>query len=220
MARLGRARSANQERRSSLSARKSLASSKEYDDSCTPPPQPAIPVRSPIAGEPASSQTPQQPVLPHPPPQTPDPSTSGAAAGAGIASELAQAGPGATWHWCPANGLLAVVDAKQLLRVMSRDGELKYRVQLPPEGSIVFLGWEKNGRVLAAVQKLGGAFLWFPSKPQTMQQWEGMQFSSKMIKSGVLKTSSHFDTSFACWSEKARARSRRDRAEKVGRPRA
>ena len=212
MARLGRARSANQERRSSLSARKSLASSKEYDDSCTPPPQPAIPVRSPTAGEPASSQTPERQVLPHPPAQTPDPSTSSAAAGAGIASELAQAGSGATWHWCPANGLLAVVDAKQLLRVMSRDGELKYRVQLPPEGSIVFLGWERHGRVLAAVQKLGGAFLWFPSKPQTMQQWEGMQFSSKMIKSGVLKTSSHFDTSFACWSEKARSGSRRDRA--------
>ena len=68
---------------------------------------------------------------------------------------------------------------------MSRDGELKYRVQLPPEGSIVFLGWEKNGRVLAAVQKLGGAFLWFPSKPQTMQQWEGMQFSSKILKNSV-----------------------------------
>ena len=27
--------------------------------------------------------------------------------------------------------------------------------------------------MLAAVQKLGGAFLWFPSKPDSMQQWEG-----------------------------------------------
>ena len=58
--------------------------------------------------------------------------------------------------------------------------------------------------MLAAVQKLGGAFLWFPSKPDSMQQWEGMQFSSKMIRTGVLKSNSHFDTSFASWSVKGK----------------
>eukprot|EP00965_Chrysotila_dentata_P100079 3306791-Pleurochrysis_carterae.AAC.1 len=34
-------------------------------------------------------------------------------------------------------------------------------------------------RVALPVQKLGGAFLWFPAKPEAVQQWEGMQFSSK-----------------------------------------
>ena len=34
------------------------------------------------------------------------------------------------------------------------------------------LGWEPNGNALAAVQNHGGAFLWFPSKPDSVQQWE------------------------------------------------
>ena len=39
--------------------------------------------------------------------------------------------------------------------------------------------------MLAVVQKLGGAFLWFPSKPESVQQWEGMQFSSSMMRNAV-----------------------------------
>ena len=54
---------------------------------------------------------------------------------------------------------------------------------------------------MAVVQKLGGAFLWFPSKPESVQQWEGMQFSSSMMRNAVLQRNQHFDTDFACWSE-------------------
>ena len=56
-------------------------------------------------------------------------------------------------------------------------------------------------QVLAVVQKRGGAFLWFPSKPESVQQWEGMQFSSSMMRNSVLQRNQHFDTDFACWSE-------------------
>ena len=75
------------------------------------------------------------------------------------------------------------------------------RVQLPREGRSIFLGWEPSGAALAAVQDHGGAFLWFPSKPDCVQQWEGMQFSSQVLRSAALKRNSHFDTCFASWSE-------------------
>ena len=58
-------------------------------------------------------------------------------------------------------------------------------MQLPPEGTTIHLGWEPSGAVLAVVQKLGGAFLWFPSKPESVQQWEGMQFCSKILRNSV-----------------------------------
>ena len=74
-------------------------------------------------------------------------------------------------------------------------------LQLPREGRTIFLGWEPSGAALAAVQDHGGAFLWFPSKPDCVQQWEGMQFSSQMMRSSALKRNSHFDTCFASWSE-------------------
>ena len=72
---------------------------------------------------------------------------------------------------------------------------------MPPEGKTILLGWEPSGAVLAVVQKQGGAFLWFPSKPESVQQWEGMQFSSSMMRNAVLQRNQHFDTDFACWSE-------------------
>ena len=63
-------------------------------------------------------------------------------------------------------------------------------MQLPPEGTTIHLGWEPSGAVLAVVQKLGGAFLWFPSKPESVQQWEGMQFCSKILRNSVRQTAS------------------------------
>ena len=57
------------------------------------------------------------------------------------------------------------------------------------------------GAVLAVVQKLGGAFLWFPSKPEAIQQWEGMSFSSSFKVTKRITRNQHFDTDFACWSE-------------------
>jgi len=51
------------------------------------------------------------------------------------------------------------------------------------------------------VQRLGGAFLWFPARPENVQQWEGMQFSTKVLKNSLVKRNSHFDTCFACWSD-------------------
>ena len=60
---------------------------------------------------------------------------------------------------------------------------------------------EAEAKALAAVQDHGGAFLWFPSKPDCVQQWEGMQFSSQMLRSSALKRNAHFDTCFASWSE-------------------
>ena len=85
--------------------------------------------------------------------------------------------------------------------IADAEGAVLYRVKLPGDGTTIFVGWASSGAVLAVVQKLGGAFLWFPAKPGTVQQWEGMQFSSKMMKSSVLKRNAHFDTCFACWSE-------------------
>ena len=72
------------------------------------------------------------------------------------------------------------MEPSQLLRVLNAAGKTIYRVQLPKEGRVIFLGWEPSGNALAAVQNLGGAFLWFPSKPDSVQQWEGMQFSSQV----------------------------------------
>ena len=140
------------------------------------------------------------------------------------------------------------MEPSQLLRVLNTAGKTIYRVQLPKEGKVLFLGWEPSGNALAAVQNhgtrsrrrpptacppplaglssapsalaapapllslltagrasrrdapSGGAFLWFPSKPDSVQQWEGMQFSSQVMKSSVLKRNSHFNTCFACWS--------------------
>ena len=105
------------------------------------------------------------------------------------------------WDWNNNAKLLATTDKTNVLRVLNAEGRLVYRVQLPPEGKTVLLGWEPSGAVLAVVQKLGGAFLWFPSKPESVQQWEGMQFASQMMKSSVLQRNTHFDTDFACWSE-------------------
>ena len=89
----------------------------------------------------------------------------------------------------------------QLLKIIDRTGKTIYRVQLPQEGRTIFLGWEPSGAALAAVQDHGGAFLWFPSKPDCVQQWEGMQFSSQMLRSSSIKRNAHFDTCFASWSE-------------------
>ncbi len=61
----------------------------------------------------------------------------------------------------------------------------------------MFLGWEPSGAALAAVQDHGGAFLWFPSKPDSVQQWEGMQFASSMMRSSAAKRNSHFHTCYA-----------------------
>ena len=107
---------------------------------------------------------------------------------------------GARWAYSSAQQRLAVVDAKQLLMIIDKHGRLEYKVQLPIEGLTIFIGWEPGGSVLAAVQKLGGAFLWFPAKPENVQQWEGMQFSTKVLAGSLLKRNSHFDTCFASWS--------------------
>ena len=113
----------------------------------------------------------------------------------------ASAEPDVRWDWNRNAKLLATTDKSNVLRVLNAEGRLIYRVQLPPEGKTVLLGWEPSGAVLAVVQKLGGAFLWFPSKPESVQQWEGMQFASQMMRSSVLQRNTHFDTDFACWSE-------------------
>lgn len=107
---------------------------------------------------------------------------------------------GAKWAFSVAQQRLAVVDANQLLMIIDHTGNLEYRVQLPSEGHTIYIGWEPGGSVLAAVQKLGGAFLWFPSKPDNVQQWEGMQFSTKVLAGSLLKRNSHFDACFASWS--------------------
>mmetsp|Transcript_10863 Transcript_10863/g.24249 ORF Transcript_10863/g.24249 Transcript_10863/m.24249 type:complete len:890 (+) Transcript_10863:3-2672(+) len=106
----------------------------------------------------------------------------------------------AFWEWSDPVEMMAVVEPGQLLRVLNGAGKTIYRVQLPKEGRVIFLGWEPSGCALAAVQNHGGAFLWFPSRPDSVQQWEGMQFSSQLMKSSVLKRNSHFNTCFACWS--------------------
>ena len=107
---------------------------------------------------------------------------------------------GAHWAFSAAQRRLAVVDATQLLQIIDASGRLEYRVQLPVEGTTVFIGWAPGGSVLAAVQKLGGAFLWFPARPENVQQWEGMQFSTTVLKGSLIKRNSHFDTCFASWS--------------------
>ena len=63
--------------------------------------------------------------------------------------------------------------------IADAEGAVLYRVKLPGDGTTIFVGWESTGAVLAVVQKLGGAFLWFPAKPGTVQQWEGMQVESR-----------------------------------------
>lgn len=72
-------------------------------------------------------------------------------------------------------------------------------VQLPKDGRCIFLGWEPSGAALAAVQDHGGAFLWFPSKPDCVQQWEGMQFQGSMLSSSSKNAAFH--TTFAKWSK-------------------
>ena len=64
---------------------------------------------------------------------------------------------------------------------------LVHRVQLPPEGKTIMLGWDPSGAVLAVVQKLGGAFLWSPSKPESVRQWEGQQFSSSTRRDNAVR---------------------------------
>ena len=107
----------------------------------------------------------------------------------------------AFWEWNSEQKLMATTDSQQLLRVLDDSGATVYRVQLPREGRVIFLGWEPSGAALAAVQDHGGAFLWFPSKPDCVQQWEGMQFANQFMRSSALKRNAHFDTSFASWSE-------------------
>ena len=104
------------------------------------------------------------------------------------------------WQWNAEQKLIAVIEQSQLLKVIDKEGKTIYRVQLPKEGRCIFLGWEPSGAALAAVQDHGGAFLWFPAKPDCVQQWEGMQFSSQVMRSSALKRNSHFNTSFAEWS--------------------
>ena len=108
---------------------------------------------------------------------------------------------GVLWHWNDKAKLLAMTDRTQMLRVLDAKGTLIYKVQLPPEGRTVMLEFEEAGAVLAVVQKLGGAFLWFPSKPEAIQQWEGMSFSSNFKVTKRITRNQHFDTDFACWSE-------------------
>jgi hypothetical protein len=126
--------------------------------------------------------------------------STGALATATVLLPADEPNTGARWAYSEAQQRLAVVDSQQLLMIIDRTGCLEYRVQLPPEGHTIFIGWEPGGSVLAAVQKLGGAFLWFPSKPENVQQWEGMQFSTKVLKGSLLKRNSHFDACFASWS--------------------
>ena len=57
--------------------------------------------------------------------------------------------------------------------MLDAQGTLIYKVQLPPEGRTVMLKFEEAGAVLAVVQKLGGAFLWFPSKPESVRLGKG-----------------------------------------------
>ena len=101
----------------------------------------------------------------------------------------------------PASPGFAQTEPSQLLKVLDENGKTIYRVQLPREGRTIFLGWEPSGAALAAVQDHGGAFLWFPSKPDCVQQWEGMQFANQLMRSSALKRNSHFDTCFASWSQ-------------------
>ena len=78
-------------------------------------------------------------------------------AAAGAAFELLAAGEGhagAYWSYSEPRGMLGVVDRSQLLRIIDKTGQLLYRVQLPAEGTTIFLGWEKSGAGLAAVQRL------------------------------------------------------------------
>ena len=85
--------------------------------------------------------------------------------------------------------------------MIDSSGKTIYRVQLPRDGRCIFLGWEPSGAALAAVQDVGGAFLWFPSKPDCVQQWEGMQFAASMMRASSAKRNAHFHTCFAEWSE-------------------
>ena len=91
----------------------------------------------------------------------------------------AGAGGAVHWAWNARARMIALVDSSQMLKVLNDEGHTVYRVQLPASATTIFVGWEPSGAVLAAVQKLGGAFLWFPSKPEAVQQWEGMQFASQ-----------------------------------------
>jgi len=104
------------------------------------------------------------------------------------------------WDWNDEQKLMAVMEHTQLLKVIDGSGKTIYRVQLPQEGRTIFLGWEPSGAALAAVLDHGGAFLWFPSKPDCVQQWEGMQFSSQVLRAKTLQRNSHFNTCFANWS--------------------
>jgi len=179
--RLARARTANLERRGTG---KSMLSPRSDESQLSSPSQTAAEDASvpPNDDQPAAAEE-----------QTPAPSEY-------LLVQPSEQSDGAHWCWNNAKQMLALVDSAQQLKIVSEHGKVLYRVQLPEEGRTIFLGWEESGVVLAAVQKLGGAFLWFPSKPGTVQQWEGMQFSSKILKNSVLKRNSHFDTCFACWS--------------------
>ena len=105
----------------------------------------------------------------------------------------------------PATGTTSAVMVRRSMRCRAPPPNLysspSWKVQLPPEGRTVMLEFEEAGAVLAVVQKLGGAFLWFPSKPEAIQQWEGMSFSSNFKVTKRITRNQHFDTDFACWSE-------------------
>jgi len=155
---------------------------------------------SPAAGEESSGDRAAPPATEA---SAPAPAGPAVIAVSGVPSKLLAASEfntGAKWAYSSAQQRLAVVDAKQLLMIIDSTGKLEYRVQLPSEGHTIFIGWEPGGTVLAAVQKLGGAFLWFPARPENVQQWEGMQFSTKVLASSLLKRNSHFDACFASWS--------------------
>jgi len=173
--RLGRARAANSARRG-------------VNDSSPSPKNGEIPYGRFSTGSPTSGSPTAAAFIGSPP------------AAATVLLPADEANTDARWAYSPAQQRLAVVDAKQLLMIIDHTGSLEYRVQLPPEGQTIFIGWEPGGSVLAAVQKLGGAFLWFPSKPENVQQWEGMQFSTKVLSGSLLKRNSHFNACFASWS--------------------
>ena len=194
--RVGRARAANQKRRQDR-----LISFGPHDFVAEPTDSLGGEPESPSSGVAALSMTSPKPTplerqetpigsLSKAAPQVVDPAAASAPKAAADTMIPATNETGVQWHWNDAAKLLAMTDRSQVLRVLNAEGRLIYRVQLPPEGRTILLGWEPSGAVLAVVQKLGGAFLWFPSKPESVQQWEGMQFSSSLMRNSVLQVRS------------------------------
>jgi len=193
----------------------------------------AVSLSSPTKQAPVTAATPPPPPPPPPaaPTPTPPPPSNAVESRPTVLVQPEEAATGPTfWEWNAEQKLIAMVEGSQLLKVIDSTGKTIYRVQLPREGRTIFLGWEPSGAALAAVQDHGGAFLWFPAKPDCVQQWEGMQFASQVLRSSsggrasrcswcapgahahagprphqvlrssAIKRNSHFDTCFASWS--------------------